>query len=174
LDVSTSYLALGCHHHIIHRFHIHLDIQLITSYRYSEEYIGIIAANIPCLKSLLEKAFHELGGRVTNITSSNSKNSNQDLDDYPHRDLNYSSYKPYPTRMEENLVNYHTSLREMSRLGKLQRLGSQEDILLKMKRDTRDSRVFEFELELGEEKKEKSFFREVDINGRRIDRYTPR
>jgi hypothetical protein len=32
--------------------------------RSSEEYIGIIAANIPCLKHLLEKMFRALGGNM--------------------------------------------------------------------------------------------------------------
>jgi hypothetical protein len=148
-----------------------LYIQLTKLSRYSEEYIGIIAANIPCLKGLLEKAFHKLGGRVTNITS-NSKISDHDLDRYPQRHLNCSSltspsksYKPYPTRMEEDVVGYHTSLRETSRLEKLRRPESQEDILQQMKKATSDYRGAAFEFE--EEKKKKPLFSELSINGRR-------
>jgi hypothetical protein len=136
-----------------------------------------MAANIPCLKSLLEAAFHKLGGHVTNTTSSSSKHSNHDLDSYPRRDLNYTStytkpiksYKPYPTRMEEDLVGYHTSLRETSRLKKLERSNSQEDILSKMKKDTRiNSHGFEFAFGEEKMKNDSSFGREVSINGKRV------
>jgi hypothetical protein len=37
--------------------------------RYAEEYIGIFAANIPCLRALLQDAFRTLGGHITGTGS---------------------------------------------------------------------------------------------------------
>jgi hypothetical protein len=41
----------------------------LTSHSYAEEYIAIIAACIPCLKSLMERAFRALGGQITSAVS---------------------------------------------------------------------------------------------------------
>ena len=37
--------------------------------RYAEEYIGIFAANIPCLRALLQDAFRTLSGHITGAGS---------------------------------------------------------------------------------------------------------
>jgi hypothetical protein len=39
----------------------------------AEEYVGIIAANIPCLKSQMEKIFQLFGGKLKNQLSKNSR-----------------------------------------------------------------------------------------------------
>ena len=46
--------------------HFVKSARLLIFDRYAEENIGIIAACIPCLKSLLEKFFRALGGHVSN------------------------------------------------------------------------------------------------------------
>jgi len=45
---------------------------------YAEEYIGIIAACIPCLKSLFEKLFRRLGGHITSMTTASHADSHND------------------------------------------------------------------------------------------------
>lgn len=148
--------------------------------RYSEEYIGITAANILCLEGLLEAALHRLGGHVTNMTSSESKTSTHDLESFPPSHYNLSTftplsktYKTYPTRMEDDPIGYHASLRETSRFKKLERpMDGQEDILVKMKRARESENEFEFEF-LGNEKG--GFVtRQVSIDDRRDDRYDSR
>lgn len=148
---------------------------------YAEEYIGITAANIPCIKSLLETAFHKFGGHVTTMTSSNSKFSLHDQESFPPPDQSSiaplsKKYKTYPTRMEEDPVGYHASLRETSRLKRLERPAkSEEDVLLKLKREMRESTNHGFEFDfMGDEKREETFVaRQVRINGRRVDRHNP-
>jgi hypothetical protein len=39
----------------------------------AEEYVGIIAANIPCLRSQMEKIFQLFGGKLKNQLSKNSR-----------------------------------------------------------------------------------------------------
>ncbi|QDS78057.1 hypothetical protein FKW77_003374 [Venturia effusa] len=128
---------------------------------YAEEYIGIIAANIPCLKSLLEAFFHRRGRHDTTTltTISDGKDGHHDLDSLPLTRDDVSpvppdkTYKTYPTRMEADPIGYHASLRETSRLKRLERVNeSQEDILLQMKGMRRTEDGFEFEFVGGDEK----------------------
>ncbi|KAE9985965.1 hypothetical protein BLS_002987 [Venturia inaequalis] len=151
----------------------------VAIWTYSEEYIGIIAANIPCLKSLLEAAFHKLGGHVTNMTKSNSKYSTNDVDSFspPHYNLSTltpldKTYNTYPARIEDGSAGYHASLRETSRLRRLERSSdSQENILVEMKAFRENGHGFEFE-SIGIEERDMAT-RQVSTNRGRVDRHDP-
>jgi hypothetical protein len=66
-------------------------------FRYSEQYIGIFAANIPCLRSLLQEAFRALGGHITAYGSKNRTYGNE----------NDSSTKDIHQSQLEDGTKYH-------------------------------------------------------------------
>jgi hypothetical protein len=72
-------------------------------YSYAEQYLGIIAANIPCLKGLLEKAFRALGGKPSN--------DNSDRNKYSELSQRWN-VRPRRSFVEDE---YHNSLRSLGR-----------------------------------------------------------
>lgn len=70
---------------------------------YAEQYVGIIAANIPTLKGVMEKAFKALGGKLT------SKNTSENS--YPPK-YHRRSVKPQRSDGDDE---YHESLRHVDK-----------------------------------------------------------
>ncbi|TID22327.1 hypothetical protein E6O75_ATG11121 [Venturia nashicola] len=152
---------------------------------YSEEYIGITAANIPCLKSLLEAVYHKLGGHITNTTNSSAKysSSSYGLDsfsppnqnDYTLTSLN-QIYKTNIARVcvEDNPASYHASLEESFLTPKRLETSSesQEYMLVKMKGTGMSGYGLALNPLMDGERGLTT--RQVTINGKRVDRYDPR
>ncbi|KAF1807906.1 hypothetical protein P152DRAFT_485875 [Eremomyces bilateralis CBS 781.70] len=62
----------------------------LSIWAYAELYVGMVAACIPCLKAMMEKAFHALGGHLTNAGSKDNTYTQQSrgTDVYDGRDYN--------------------------------------------------------------------------------------
>jgi hypothetical protein len=92
--------------------HINSKEETKSNFRNAEEFLGIVAANIPTLKSMLEKLFRALGGNITSMTTKS-----------------YSRHEK-GIQLQEDYTSNSGSLEDGSNLGRLPYVGSDQHILL--------------------------------------------
>lgn len=75
----------------------------LTASRFAELFVGMVAACIPCLKALLERMFHAIGGQLTTVSKGSSQNqaSRATAGDYDLRAL--------PTSRSHHVKSAHMS-----------------------------------------------------------------